>query len=108
MKKPIPAKTKIKNQLKRVKSFKECARHLGVVGDLTRLKICWLLENYPGLSVQEISEILGVSVSAVSHSLSKLEDCRLVDCERKGRNMYYSLVKHPVNRFVKEFVSGRM
>ena len=99
---------KIKTEVKKVERMKECAQHLGAMSDITRLKICWILSNYKGISVNEIAEILGISPSAVSHSIAKLEDCGLVDCEKRGRNVYYHLTHSPINRFVKRFVSAKI
>lgn len=46
----------IKKDLMNQKPLVHCAEKLSVVGDLTRLKICYLLCYYEGLSVGEIAE----------------------------------------------------
>lgn len=81
----------IKKQLQNFSALEECARCYGVTGDPTRLKICYLLCNFEELSVSEIAEIVGVSVSAVSHSLSKLDGIKLVKTRRSKQTIFYSL-----------------
>ena len=63
---------KIKKELANEKAVLECAEQFGLVGDPTRMKICWLLCKHPELSVREIADMLTVSISVVSHSLKKL------------------------------------
>lgn len=83
--------TEIKRELKNREELERCARQFGVVGDLTRLKICYTLCYYPELSVNEIAETVGVSPSAVSHALAKLKDIGVVKARRESQNIFYSL-----------------
>lgn len=80
----------LKQELKNNKAIEGCARQFGVVGDPTRLKICYLLCNHPELSVTEIAEAIRVSVSAVSHSLKKLRALNFIKSRRDFRTIYYS------------------
>lgn len=82
--------TNLKEELKNNKAIEACARHFGIIGDPTRLKICYLLCNHPKLSVSEIADAVGVSLSAVSHSLKKLKTVKLVRSRRDFRTVYYS------------------
>ncbi len=82
---------KIKKELERKSALLECAKDFGLLGDLTRMKICYLLCNHKELSVSEIAEIVGVSVSAVSHTLAKMKKAKLVKEKRIFKNVYYSL-----------------
>jgi DNA-binding transcriptional ArsR family regulator len=43
------------------------------------------------LCVQEISDLLSLSQSSVSHQLRILKDAKLVRFRREGKSMYYSL-----------------
>lgn len=81
----------IKKQLQNFSALEECARCYGVTGDPTRLKICYLLCNFDELSVSEIAEIVGVSISTASHSLSKLNGVKLVKTRRSKQTIFYSL-----------------
>ena len=59
-------------------------------GDNTRIRIlCFLLEGEH--CVQEISDELSLTQSAVSHQLSLLKNVRLVKSRREGKNIIYSL-----------------
>jgi DNA-binding transcriptional ArsR family regulator len=60
------------------------------LGDETRLKIVHALQAGE-LCVCDLSEALGMSVSAVSHQLSILRGARLVSHRREGKVVYYSL-----------------
>jgi ArsR family transcriptional regulator len=45
------------------------------------------------LSVNEISKRTNLEQSKISHALSNLKCCGLVNCERKGKEVIYSLNK---------------
>ena len=80
----------LKAELKNNQAIEACAKQFGVVGDPTRLKICYLLCNHPELSVTEIAEAVEISISAASHSLKKLRTLKFVKSRRDFRTIYYS------------------
>ena len=59
-----------------------------IFGDQTRLKILDALTNKP-LCVNEISELLDMNQSAISHQLKNLRASNLVRTEKVGKNVYY-------------------
>ena len=61
-----------------------------IFGDTTRVKILYALDKSE-LCVCDISALLGMSVSAVSHQLRALRDSNLVATKRQGKIVYYSL-----------------
>lgn len=61
-----------------------------VFGDGTRMKIITALQSGE-LCVCDLAEILGASVSAVSHQLRILRQSKLVRTRRDGREIYYLL-----------------
>ncbi|MBR5932814.1 MAG: winged helix-turn-helix transcriptional regulator [Treponema sp.] len=61
-----------------------------VFGDATRTKILSSLEVRE-LYVGELAEILGMSVSAVSHQLRVLRNAKLVRGTKEGKEVKYSL-----------------
>ncbi len=81
----------LKEQLDDTEAIELCARQCGVIGDVTKLKICYLLRHHPELSVTAIAELVGTSVSNASHSLSKLRAVNLVKTRKEARTVYYSL-----------------
>ncbi len=95
----------IKKELKNKKELIACAKQLGVVGDATRIKICYLLCHYPELSVGEIAQILDTSVSVVSHSLNKLLKLELVKRRKESQTVYYSLVRNDFTKTLKNFIT---
>jgi len=92
----------IKKELRDEKGVAKCAEQFGLVGDLTRMRICWLLCKHPELSVGEIANILKVSVSVVSHSLKKLRENGLVHSRREHKTVYYKLADTGFNRILKK------
>ncbi|GIV21615.1 MAG: transcriptional regulator [Armatimonadota bacterium] len=71
------------------------------LGDATRLRLLLALSRQP-LCVHELSEVLDVSVSAVSHQLRTLKMLRLVTAQRVGKRVYYSLDDMHVQRLLEE------
>lgn len=61
-----------------------------IFGDPTRLRILDVLLNKP-MCVNEISEAIEVSQSAVSHQLKNLRASNLVKTEKIGKNVNYSI-----------------
>lgn len=95
----------IKKELKNKKELVTCAQQLGVVGDTTRLKICYLLCHYPEFSVGEMADILDTSISVVSHSVKKLLELELVNRRKEAQTVYYSLANNDFNKTLKDFIS---
>lgn len=61
-----------------------------VLGDPTRIKILSALSEEE-LCVCDLSAVLDMSVSAISHQLRVLKGARLVKYRREGKNIFYSL-----------------
>jgi len=61
-----------------------------IFGDTTRVKILYSLDK-SDMCVCDISALLGMSISAVSHQLKNLRDSNLVKTRRDGKIVYYSL-----------------
>lgn len=70
--------------------FYELADLFKVFGDSTRVKILWALENAE-MCVCDISAVLNMSQSAVSHQLRVLKQSNLVKNRREGKSIFYSL-----------------
>lgn len=94
-------KQHLQKELANIHKLQTCADTFGVVGDLTRLRICWLLCHHPELSVGGISETLGIEISTVSHALRKLRQAGVVGADRRKKQIFYSLEKTPVCSFIK-------
>lgn len=95
----------VRKELQNNKEILCCAKQFGVVGDATRLKICYLLCNYPELSVSDMANILDVSVSVVSHSVKKLFSLELVTRRKEAQTVYYSLVENDFTKSLKGIIT---
>jgi DNA-binding transcriptional ArsR family regulator len=73
----------------------EIAQLFNGLADETRVKIVKLLAK-GGFTVDELVEFLGVAQSTTSHHLRVLKEANLIKGEKRGRNIYYSLVKPEV------------
>jgi len=85
------ALTKIKKELIDSEAVKSCAQRHNTVGDLSAMKVCYLLRHYPVLSVSHIAELVGLSVSATSRCLAKLKAIDVVTSSRVAQTVYYRL-----------------
>ena len=61
-----------------------------VLGDSTRLGILFAIDKAP-MCVCDISAVLGMTKSAVSHQLKVLRQNRLVKYKKVGKNVFYEL-----------------
>ena len=77
----------------------EMAELFKVFGDSTRIRILYALFQKE-LSVTDICENLGLSISAVSHQLRLLKQAKLVRCRREGRQAYYALADDHVKTII--------
>ena len=77
----------------RLPPAEQMARAAGLfkaMGDGTRLRIVWALTQAE-LCVCDLSALLGMSVSAVSHQLAFLRNVGLVTGQRRGKEVFYTL-----------------
>jgi len=71
------------------------------LGDPTRLRLLLALCRQP-LCVHDLSQMLDITESAVSHQLRMLRMLRLVTARRSGRRVFYSLDDSHVFRLLEE------
>ncbi|HCE55895.1 MAG: ArsR/SmtB family transcription factor [Lutibacter sp.] len=72
-------------------SFDYLANGLSLVGNNVRLKILYLLFEEKRLCVCDLSDILGMNISAISQHLRKMKDRNLIGTEREAQTIFYSL-----------------
>ena len=81
---------KVKESIPPDEKLYDLAELFKVFGDSTRIKIlCALFTSE--LCVYDISQLLGVSQTAVSHQLRVLKTNKLVKSRKEGKNVFYSL-----------------
>ncbi len=76
-------------------------------GDTTRIKILYVLMQTE-MCVCDISEVLGVSQSAVSHQLKALKLAKLVKYRRDGKSILYSLDDEHVRTVISQGIDHIM
>ncbi len=81
---------KVKETFPKDEMIFDLADFYKIFGDTTRVKILYALDKSE-LCVCDISALLGMSVSAVSHQLRTLRESDLVRTNREGKVIYYSL-----------------
>ena len=70
-----------------------------IFGDTTRVKILYALDKNE-LCVCDISTLLNMTISAVSHQLKILREANLVTTNRVGKVVYYSLADEHVKEII--------
>ena len=75
------------------------AEFFKMFGNPTRAKILYSL-HLQDLYVGEIAEVLGMSISAVSHQLWILRAAKLIKCVKEGKEVKYSLDDDHVNQIM--------
>lgn len=83
------------------------ARRLELAGNPTRLRILYLLSQTEELCVCDLADVLGMTVSAISHQLRRLRDRHLVTSRRDPPTIFYSLEDSPFMGRLREFLNNR-
>lgn len=98
---------KVSGQMLSEGLFSDAANFFKVMGDGTRFRILFALDKHE-LCVCDLANLLGMSVSAVSHQLARLRESKLVKGRREGKNMFYSLADEHVSLMLKGCVEHAM
>ena len=80
----------IKNQLLKNSEFQSLANLFKILGDATRTKIVWMLSEQE-MCVCDISNVLNMTKSRVSHQLAVLRKAGILESRKDGRTVYYEL-----------------
>lgn len=86
----------IKSTLPDEENLIELAELFKIFGDSTRVKILYLLFESE-MCVCDIADILGMTVSAISHQLRILKNAKLVSFRKDGKSVFYSLADEHVS-----------
>lgn len=70
-----------------------------IFGDSTRIKILYVLFESE-MCVFDISRLLNMSMSAISHQLRILKQAQLVKFRREGKTVFYSLADDHVRTII--------
>ena len=77
--------SKVENQTKSISNI------LGLAGNEVRLKILFLLHQEGEMCPCDLSDILNMTVPAISQHLRKLKDGGMVVAKKVGQTVFYSL-----------------
>lgn len=90
---------KVKGQMPDLEELMTLADLFKVFGDTTRVRILYLLFESE-LCVCDISTLLGMNQSAISHQLRVLKQAKLVKARRDGKTVFYSLADEHVRTII--------
>ena len=91
----------VRSNMKSANAVALLAETFKVLGDPTRIRIVSALSQEE-LCVCDIANLLGVSQSAVSHSLRVLRQMKLVRFRKQGKIAYYSLDDEHIANLLEE------
>jgi DNA-binding transcriptional ArsR family regulator len=77
----------------------ETAEIFKILGDPTRVRLLLALAHQE-LCVYDLSAVLGMTQSAISHQLRLLRSARLVKYRKVGKIVYYTLADAHVTQFI--------
>lgn len=72
-------------------AFSQMSAVLSLAGNDARLKILYLLEEEKELCPCDLSDILGMSIPAISQHLRKMKDGGIIQSRKDGQTIFYSL-----------------
>ena len=101
---------KVKRALKKIPGaevLSNLAESFKVLGETTRLKILMALSEEE-LCVCDLSALIRVSVSAISHQLRLLRNLRFVKFRKEGKMVYYSLSDDHIKTLIEVAVTHEM
>lgn len=98
---------KVKIEMCPKQTLSDMAQTFSLLGDPVRIGILHAL-SFQELCVCDLSEILGMSHSAVSHQLRLLRAAKMVRFEKKGRNAIYRLDDNHAKALIKTALEHAM
>lgn len=88
---PVQIKTCKEKVENTASAFTTMAAVLALAGNEVRLKILYLLEEEKELCPCDLSDILGMSIPAISQHLRKMKDGGIIQARKEGQTIFYSL-----------------
>ena len=92
----------LQKQLHKKTDLENLADLLTVAGNETRLKVIFLLSQEPELCVCDLADVTGMTVSSISHQLSKLRAHGFIGKRREGQTIFYRLLDTPFVTFLQQ------
>jgi len=81
---------------------------LALAGNEVRLKILYLFEEEKELCPCDLSDILTMSIPAISQHLRKMKDGGIIRARKEGQTIFYSLKPEHLKmlRFLFKYING--
>lgn len=76
-------------------AFSRLSPIISLAGNEVRLKILYLLELEGELCPCDLSDILQMTIPAISQHLRKMRDIDLIETRKVGQTIFYSICKEP-------------
>lgn len=89
------------------KKLERAAYVLKCVAHPVRISIIDLLEQRDRLTVSQLQEVLQIEQSLLSHHLTNMRDKGLVDTQREGKNVFYSLSDSSITNIISVIYGAR-
>lgn len=89
----------VRKKMPEEETLYDLAEFFKVFGDSTRIKILWALDASE-MCVCDISVLLNMTQSAISHQLRVLKQAKLVKFRKEGKVVYYSLDDDHVKQII--------
>jgi ArsR family transcriptional regulator, lead/cadmium/zinc/bismuth-responsive transcriptional repressor len=83
-------------------AFGRLSNVLSLVGNDVRLKILYLLDSEKDLCPCDLSDILRMTIPAISQHLRKMKDGGLIESRKVGQTIFYS-IRNEHNKLLKPF-----
>lgn len=93
--------SKLKDSMLSEDTYSDLSLLFKMFADPTRLRIFSALSNST-MKVEDLTEVLDMTQSAISHQLASLRKMNLVRTEKVGRNVFYSLSDDHVMQIFKQ------
>ena len=97
---------KFQKDLSDSKRFHLQANLAKLLSDPTRLKILYVLTNATFVCPSDFSEIIGLSLPAISHQLAMLKQMGIVETVRHGQMICYSLGTSQEGKNIRQIITA--
>ncbi|MCR5762411.1 MAG: metalloregulator ArsR/SmtB family transcription factor [Treponema sp.] len=97
----------LKKELAEDGMFQSVAQMFSILSDSNRLKIFWLL-CHAQECVNDIAQLMDMTMPAVSHHLKVLRDAGMVDSYRDGKEVFYGASKTEKNKIIHDMMEKLM
>jgi ArsR family transcriptional regulator len=82
-------------------TFKQIEKISKALGDMNRLKILNYLSDKGGCGeCSHLGDVVDLAQPSISHHIKILADCGLIDSEKEGRNLKYTLNKAVLSDYI--------